>query len=85
MIKDYETFLTDKAAVVQAVGIEPAELTDTLYPFQKAVTSWALRKGRAAIFADCGLGKTLMQFEWTKQLNVPTLIVAPLAVAQQRA
>jgi hypothetical protein len=49
---------------------------------QAALVRWAL-KGRAAIFADCGLGKTFMQVAWASRLNVPTLILAPLCVAEQ--
>jgi superfamily II DNA or RNA helicase len=54
-----------------------------LYPWQSAIVRWALRKGRAAIFADCGLGKTFMQVAWADALNVPALILAPLCVAEQ--
>lgn len=54
-----------------------------LMGFQKDITRWALRKGRAAIFADCGLGKTPMQLEWASHIPGKVLILAPLAVAQQ--
>ena len=54
-----------------------------LFPFQRDVTLWALRKGRAAIFLECGLGKTFIQLEWARVLGVRTLIVAPLSVARQ--
>jgi DNA modification methylase len=54
-----------------------------LYPFQSAMVKWAVRRGRAAIFADCGLGKTFMQIEWAKQMGKRALIVAPLAVTHQ--
>ncbi len=58
-----------------------------LYDFQEAITRWAIRRGRAAIFADCGLGKTPMQLEWAKQIyqktNKNILILAPLAVSKQ--
>lgn len=58
---------------------------DTLFPHQVDLTRWALNKGRAAIFADTGLGKTRMQLEWAR--NVATegrvLIIAPLAVSGQ--
>ena len=58
-----------------------------LFPFQKQVTEWALRLGRAAIFAECGLGKTAMQLEWARHVAAHTgrrvLIIAPLAVASQ--
>jgi DNA modification methylase len=53
-----------------------------LFPFQRDLTVWALAKGRAAIFAGCGLGKTFIQLEWARFLN-QVLIVAPLVVSQQ--
>jgi superfamily II DNA or RNA helicase len=52
-------------------------------PFQRDLERWAVAKGRAAIWADTGLGKTLMQLEWARALGQPTLIVAPLSVARQ--
>jgi hypothetical protein len=60
-----------------------AALPSRLYPWQAAIVRWALRKGRAAIFADCGLGKSFMQIAWARALDVPTLILAPLCVAEQ--
>ena len=54
-----------------------------LFDFQRDMTRWALRRGRAAIFADCGMGKTPMQLEWAKHVPRRVLILAPLAVAQQ--
>ena len=82
---DYTAFLTAKQSTVPNAGIDiaPSDLSDVLFPFQQHLTAWALRKGRAAIFADCGLGKTLMQLEWARHVPGPTLIYAPLAVAQQ--
>ena len=81
----YKQFLEDKSQVQPDVGldIQPSDLSAKLYPFQQHLTSWALRKGRAAIFADCGLGKTFMQLEWARHVTGPVLIYAPLAVAQQ--
>jgi hypothetical protein len=62
-------------------------MPDSLFDFQSALVEWALRKGRAAIFADCGLGKTLMQLAWAENVlrfrNRSVLILTPLAVAQQ--
>jgi superfamily II DNA or RNA helicase len=54
-----------------------------LFPFQRDIVKWALRRGRAALFADCGLGKTPMQLSWADQVPGRVLILAPLAVAQQ--
>lgn len=63
------------------------EISDKLFDFQTAIVRWALKKGRASIFADCGLGKTPMQLEWAKNVHAatgkPVLIVAPLAVSAQ--
>ena len=79
----YQEFITSKSYPVPASGQEPRLIRDCLYPFQKAITEWAIRRGRAAIFADCGLGKTRMQVEWASQMAVHSLIVAPLCVAEQ--
>ncbi len=63
-------------------GID-ATLPPQLYDWQQAIVKWALKKGRAAIFADCGLGKTFMQVSWANAIGVPTLFLAPLCVAEQ--
>ena len=84
---DYNEFLANKNVRTSWNGIDNVTLHDCLFDYQKAIVSWALRKGRAAIFADCGLGKTLMQLEWANQVYKNTgkkvLIVAPLAVCEQ--
>jgi len=82
---NYRTFLESKRIESKNLGfkIEPNKLNDKLFDFQKDMVIWALRKGKCAIFADTGLGKTLMQLEWAKQLNNTALIVAPLAVSRQ--
>lgn len=86
---NYEEFLKSKRIVAQVSGFDIARerLSDALFDFQKDLTAWALRKGRAAIFANTGLGKTLMQSEWARQVNKKTggkvLILAPLAVSKQ--
>ena len=81
----YADFLTAKKRIYTGRGIDaaPLDLPDPLYRWQSAIVRWALRKGRAAIFADCGLGKTFMQVAWADALNVPTLFLAPLCVAEQ--
>src|ERR1700739_42178 len=62
-------------------------MPDFLFEFQAALVEWAIRKGRAAIFADCGLGKTPMQLVWAENVvrktMRPVLILTPLAVAAQ--
>lgn len=68
-------------------GLDSGKLWHGLFPFQRAITSWALRRGRAAICADTGLGKTFMQLVWAEEVHRHTggnvLILAPLAVAEQ--
>lgn len=84
----YGTFLESKRLVVAPAGIEdPPPLSDRLFPFQRDITAWALRRGRAALWADCGLGKGWMALEWARvvaaETDEPVIILAPLAVAQQ--
>jgi superfamily II DNA or RNA helicase len=85
---DYTDFVTKKLRAVPPVGItRPVDLVDGLFPHQIDLVRWALRRGRAAIFADTGLGKTRMQVAWADVVQRETggdlLILAPLAVAQQ--
>lgn len=81
----YAEFLDSKRLVVPSAGIEvsPDALPHALRDFQRAMTAWALRKGRAALFATTGMGKTLMQLAWAQHAAERVLILAPLAVAQQ--
>lgn len=79
----YSDFLATKEPVTPSSGIDTDGLHGSLYDFQSAVTRWAVRRGRAAIFADCGLGKTRMQLEWMRTIGGPALIVAPLGVTEQ--
>lgn len=78
----YTTFLESKSQLDGLDGFKPLWLPDFLFPFQFALTSWAVEKGRAAIFADCGLGKTPMQLVWAENVRQhtgkPVLIVTPL-------
>ncbi len=86
----YEDFITNKLSRVPPTGIANAvrvALPDSLFDFQATLVRWALGRGRAAIFADTGLGKSRMQIAWADAVNRETghdvLILAPLAVAQQ--
>lgn len=83
----YATFIERKTQLDEASGFEPTTLPDFLFPFQRALTEWAVRQGRAAIFADCGLGKTPMQLVWAQnvyeQTGKPVLLATPLAVSFQ--
>lgn len=87
--KEYNDFLKSKVKNHIDSGFEVSEssLNQNLFPFQKWIVKTALKKGRYAIFADCGLGKTLMQLEWANQVSrhtgKPVLILAPLAVSGQ--
>lgn len=84
MLTDYEAFLKTKEPVDPDTGIEPTgDINPMLYDFQRDLVVWALRRGRAALFCDCGLGKTPMQLEWARHVPGRTLILAPLAVAKQ--
>jgi len=88
-MKAYDEFLKEKQKTFISSGFELDEndLNSNLFEFQKYIVKTALMKGRFAIFADCGLGKTLMQLSWadavSKQTNMPVLILAPLAVVEQ--
>lgn len=88
-MESYSDFLNHKDIVVKACGFEVDrnDLNPILYDFQKDIVRFALMKGRSAIFAECGLGKTPMQLEWAKHVanhtGKPVLILAPLAVAAQ--
>lgn len=77
--------LASKQLVQKPCGIDadPGGINAKLFPFQRDFVRWALRKGRSAIFADTGLGKTLMQIEWARMVGGRVLIVSPLAVAEQ--
>jgi len=81
---NYDSFLADKAITSPLCGLtDIPELSAHLFPFQADIVRWALKRGRAAIFADCGMGKTPMQLEWAKHIPGNVLILAPLAVASQ--
>ena len=82
----YADFLASKRKSVASVGpadAAPSDVHPLLHDWQAEIVAWAVRKGRAAIFADCGLGKTFMQLEWARMIADRTLILAPLSVARQ--
>jgi hypothetical protein len=83
----YAEFLHAKSHSGNDYGFDPAELPTFLFDFQAHLVTWSLRKGRSAIFGDCGLGKTPMQLVWADQVarktGKPVLILTPLAVAFQ--
>jgi hypothetical protein len=86
--ESYASYLRAKAISDPSTGIVgDVPLPDALFPFQRDIVAWALRRGRAAIFAGTGLGKTLMEMAWAEavadHLGKPVLIMTPLAVAPQ--
>lgn len=84
---NYAEFIERKSQIGNDGGFDPVFIPDFLFPFQKALVEWAVKKGRAAIFADCGLGKTAMQLTWAQNIvektNGNVLILTPLAVGAQ--
>lgn len=86
-LTDYQTFLHRKTQAGPMGGFEPVWMPDFLFPFQRHLVEWAIRMGRAALFADTGLGKTAMQLVWAENVARKTggrvLVMSPLAVAAQ--
>jgi hypothetical protein len=84
---DYRAFISGKQQKGKLNGFKPLWMPDFLFDFQAKLTDWAVRKGRAAIFADCGLGKTPISLVWAdnvvRNTGKPVLILTPLAVAPQ--
>lgn len=84
---DYQAFIARKAQSVSDGGFAPLSLPSFLFDFQRSLVDWSLRKGRAAVFADCGLGKTPMQLVWAdnvvRHTARPVLVLTPIAVAAQ--
>lgn len=81
----YAEFLARKAATPPTFGqsCTADDVHPQLHEWQRVIVAWAVRTGRAAIWADTGLGKTLMQVEWARLSGDAALIVAPLAVCTQ--
>lgn len=84
---NYTKFLQSKQVLHAPSGFAVESLSSKLFEFQRDITRWAIERGRAAVFADCGLGKTPMQLQWAQSVvekfNRPVLILAPLAVSKQ--
>lgn len=87
LIINYTEFIRNKGQLSTNSGFKPLFMPDFLFDFQEALTTWAIEKGKSAIFADCGLGKTPMQLVWAQNVlektNKPVLIITPLAVSAQ--
>lgn len=84
---DYIDFLKTKEIKNVGCGFDPQFTNEKLFQWQSDIVRWAVKKGRSAIFADCGLGKTPMQLQWAHEVSEhtgkPVLIVAPLSVARR--
>lgn len=86
---NYTEFLDSKRHKINKYGLSVMieALNTNLFDWQKELVLWSIHKGRSAIFADCGLGKTIMQLEWADKISrstdKPTLILSPLAVSSQ--
>jgi hypothetical protein len=84
---NYSDFLCRKLDLGPGDGFEPIEIPEFLFPFQRHLVDWAIRRGRAAIFAAVGLGKTPMQLVWAdnivRQTGKPVIVITPLAVSYQ--
>lgn len=86
-MRSYEAFLSSKAQLPDDGGFEPTSLPDHLFDFQREMVTWAVRRGRCALFEDCGLGKTPQALAWADQVHQhtgrPVLLLTPLAVGSQ--
>lgn len=82
---NYQEFLSTKKQRIQSVGfdIDLNIINPILFDFQKDIVKWAIKKGRGAVFADTGLGKTFIQLEWGRIIGGNVLIFAPLSVSRQ--
>jgi hypothetical protein len=84
---NYDDFLEAKLRRPKSAGFEPKDINPKLFEWQQKIVAWAVRRGRSALFEDCGLGKTAQQLEWARQVAEHTqgqvLILAPLAVTEQ--
>lgn len=86
-LDQYATFLVRKSQLDADGGFAPRWLPEFLFDFQAHLVEWAVNKGRAAIFADCGMGKTAMELVWSENVvrhtGRPVLLLTPLAVGAQ--
>ena len=87
ILMDYNSFLKSKRIPIEFTGFNPVNLNPGLFDFQRDIVTWSCRKGKSALFEDCGLGKTIQQLSWADQVHRYTgenvLILAPLAVSLQ--
>ena len=91
MNQSYETYIAERAERLhsksQGIAVTDGDIHPALYPFQRAITRRALQLGNAALFEDCGMGKTIQELEWARHVTAktgkPVLVFAPLAVGPQ--
>jgi hypothetical protein len=86
-LSEYQAFIESKTHLAGEFGFAPIYDNPHCHDFQRHLIDWSMRRGRAATFADCGLGKTLMQLVWAQNVvektNRPVLVLAPLSVSSQ--
>ncbi len=84
---NYQNFIEQKSQISGMAGFSPLWMPDFLFPFQRELTRWAIEKGRCAIFADCGLGKSPQELVWAQNVVEktckPVLVLTPLSVGAQ--
>jgi hypothetical protein len=84
---NYDTFIQQKSHIGGSHGFTPVFMPGAAFDFQRHLITWAVEKGRAAVFADCGMGKTLMELAFAQNVvqktNLPVLLLTPLAVGHQ--
>lgn len=87
MGESYQDFIENKTHLANGGGFEPTFIPDYLLDFQKHLTTWAIRQGRAGLFEDCGLGKTVQSLVWAENVcrhtNGRVMLMTPLAVGAQ--
>ena len=83
----YDEYLENKRQISSNDGFEPLFIPDSAFDFQKSLIDWSVKKGRSAVFADCGLGKSLIELAFAQNVvektNGNVLLLTPLAVGQQ--
>jgi superfamily II DNA or RNA helicase len=86
---NYQEFIVSKQRTIEPAGFEPGELNPKLFDWQRVAVQWSLRAGKAALFEDCGLGKTCQQLVWAehvaKQCDGPVILHCPIGVRSQTA
>lgn len=86
-MSDYRNFIASKRVAAQRYGFDPGPLNPNLFDWQAPIVNWSVRRGKALLAEDCGLGKTFQQLEWANKVhqhtNEPVFIMAPVLVGWQ--